>query len=110
MRQIIASMLVLVSLTSVAAARTMRATHVTRVATGLYQTDDGQLVKAKGCTDSADHKPAIVDDNGIESVLVFLDDSGEVEDTCGVQPEHRSVKTASTPRKTPGKPATVATR
>lgn len=105
MRKIIISLLALVSLTAVASARTMKPTHVTRVSAGLYQTDDGATVKAKGCTDSADRKPAIVDDNGIESQLVFLDDSGEVEDTCNVQPEHHPVKTATAPAKHPVKVA-----
>lgn len=65
-----------------AEARTMEVTRLTRTSRDVYKTPDGEVVRTRGCTNSADGQLAIVDRNDPHSRVYFLDEHGEVEDEC----------------------------
>lgn len=80
---------------SIASARNIRSTIVTRVSADVYKLSDGTVIHTVGCTESAMKQPAIIDEDGIRSNIVFADANGEVEEQCRVASvDHKRIMVA----------------
>lgn len=85
MKKIICSVLFIALTSNVSMARTMRNSFATRVAEDRYVLADGTNIITIGCTETANYQRVIVDSNGIESKITFLDENDEVEEVCDLK-------------------------
>ena len=95
---IVTALLTLATITSSASARTMTQTTATRVGPDHYVLANGADLHTTGCTESARDQWVVVDVNGIESVVHFLDADGEVEETCRLASAPKRLTVASRAR------------
>lgn len=82
MKKILLTMLIM---SGTAEARTMRSSMATRVGPDRYILTSGEEILTVGCTETARDQRVIVDSNGIESKIAFLDEDGEVEEVCDLK-------------------------
>lgn len=65
--------------------RTIRRLHVARIKADRYESATNAVITTKGCTYNAKWGAVVVDENGPQSVIYFLDKNDEVETECHVK-------------------------